>query len=64
MTNAVPSGFCWARKRAVAMAQVKTCSSSTSMPMPLQLGGHVAPRALAVVGQEQKGNVALRQLVE
>ena len=33
MTNAVPPGFCWARKRAVAMAQVKMCSSSTSMPM-------------------------------
>ena len=28
MTNAVPFGFCCARKRAVAIAQVNTCSSS------------------------------------
>src|SRR5688572_15444686 len=29
MTYAVPPGFCWARKRAVAIAQVKMCFSST-----------------------------------
>ena len=32
MTNAVPPGFWLARNRAVAIALVKTCSSSTSMP--------------------------------
>ena len=33
----MPSGFCWARKRAVAIAQVKMCCSSTGMPIRCSL---------------------------
>ena len=44
----------------MAMAQVKTCSSSTSMPSAAELGRHVAAGALAVVGQEAKRDVARR----
>ena len=37
MTYAVPSGFWLARNRAVAIAQVKMCFSSTGMPMRCSL---------------------------
>ena len=37
MTYAVPSGFCAARNRAVAIAQVKMCCSSTGMPIRCSL---------------------------
>ncbi len=64
MTKAVPPGFCWARKRAVAMAQVKTCSSLDVDAQALQLGGHVAAGPLAVVGQEPERDVGPSQVVD
>ena len=64
MTYAVPSGFCRARKRAVAIAQVKMCFSSTGMPIRCELGGDVAAGALAVVGEEQERDVPLAAAFE
>ena len=46
------------------MAQVKTCSSSTSMPRRGSLRHHVAAGPLAVVGQEAEGDVGPSEVVD
>ena len=45
----------------MAIAHVKMCCLLDGHAHPLQLGGHVAARALAVVGEKQERNVPVAQ---